>query len=456
MLFLARADPLTFPSVPKASAPLAWRCTALGLALCAGLASATTVWAQTAPVCQQAAHGAAEPLSLQAALQRVDCHPMVRAAQASLRGARADEITAGQRPNPNLTLGAYSVPRTGLGAGRFMDKAFDHQIRVDQLIERGSKRALRQLVASGQAQSAAGELAQARADAKADIAAAYLDLQAALARSQALRAFVEGSEQALKLLVARVRAGDSPAIEAARLRTEHARLQADEAQAQAESAVLRARLAVVMGLDGVLPSLKMSVDWAPEPRLLPDMGTDDLLARRADVQATRARSQAAERLHQLAQAQRIRDVTIGLQADRYPATVVNPSGNGNTVSISATVPLFIGHAYEGEVARALADWQQAQDQEAMVREAARALIDQSRAEWLSAGRRLKLADEELLPAAERLAMAAEAAWARGGSSLLEVIEARRALRAARLEALSARAEAAKAAWRWQSLESARP
>lgn len=451
---------MSFFSTSEALAPVVRRCAAMAVVAGVLLNPGGPTWAQEqAQVqagCRPAALGTAEPLSLQAALERVECHPVVRAAQAALRGARADEITAGQRPNPNLTLGAYSVPRNGLGAGRFMDKAFDHQVRVDQLVERGGKRALRQLVAAGQAQSAAGELAQARADAQADIAAAYLDLQAALARTQALRAFVEGSEQALKLLDARVRAGDAPAIEAARLRTEHARLQADEAQALAEMAAMRSRLAVAMGVDGVLPMLKASEDWAPGTRLADDIPTDELLARRADVQAARARSQAAERLHQLALAQRTRDVTIGLQADRYPATVVNPSGNGNTVSISATVPLFIGHAYEGEVARALADWQQAQDQEALVREAARAVIEQTRAEWRSAGRRLKLADEELLPAAERLATAAEAAWARGGSSLLELIEARRALRAARLEALSARAEAAKAAWRWQSLEPARP
>ena len=140
----------------------------------------------------------------------------------------------------------------------------------------------------------------------------------------------------------------------------------------------------------------------------------------------------------------------------HRAGAANPSGNGNTVSLTASVPLFLGHAYEGEIARAMADWQQAQDQEAQVREAARALIDQTRAEWLSARQRVRLAQDELLPASERLATAAEAAWARGGSSLLELIEARRALRAARLEALAARADAAKAAWRWQSLDTPAP
>ena len=424
---------------------LVWACSPLALV-------PVPAQAQAAPSCAPSLAPTSAGLSLQDALARVDCHPLVRAATAQLRGARADETTAGQRPNPNLTVGAYSIPRTGLGPGRFMDKPFDHQVRLDQLIERGGKRTLRQEAAAGQAQSADRELAQARADAQFDLASAYWDVQSAGARSQALGAFVEGSAQALQLLEARVKAGDAPAIEAARWRTEHARLQAEEAQAQAEMAGMRARLAVAMGLSGALPTVAASADGVGLSRLDADTPLDTLLSRRADVQAARARAQAAERLHRLAQAQRTRDVTVGLQADRYPATLAYPSGNGNTVSFTATVPLFLGHAYEGEIARAQADWQWAQDQEALVREAAAALIEQSRAELRSARHRLQLAEADLLPAAERLAVAAEAAWARGGSSLLELIEARRALRAARLEVLTARAEAAKATWRWQSLD----
>ena len=394
-------------------------------------------------------------LSLEMALQRADCHPAVRTAQGMLRGAQADEVTAGQRANPNLTVGAVSVPRAGLGAGRFMDKAFDHQIRLDQLVERGDKRGLRQQVAAGQARSAAAELSQARADARADVASVYLDLQSALARAETLRHFVDAGEQSLRLLQARVQAGDAPAMDGARMRTELARLQTEQAQAVAETAAMRARLAVLTGWNGGSPALEPSERWLPAS--LPDeqASTEELLSRRADVQAAHARTSAAERLHRLAQAQRTRDVTLGLQADRYPVSAGNTSGNGNTVSLTATVPLFLGHAFEGEIARAQADWLMAQDQETLVRQAAWAFIEQARAELQSTRRRLDLARTELLPAAERLAAAAEAAWTRGGSSLSEVIEARRALRAARLEELTARAEAAKAAWRWQTLELSR-
>lgn len=426
---------------------------AYGLLMWAGgLLAAAPVFAQTPSGCAVPVVPGGAGLGLQDALARVDCHPLVRRAAAQLQAARADQTTAGQRPNPNLAVGAYSIPRTGMAAGRFMDKPFDHQLRVDQLIERGGKRALRQEAAAGQVRSADRELAQARADAQFDLAAAFLDVQSALARSEALRAFVVASTQTLVLLDARVRAGDAPAIEAARWRTEHARLQAEEASAQAETAAARARLAVAMGLSGPVPTVAGTLDGVDLSRLDADTPTDVLLGRRADVRAAVARTQAAERLVRLAQAQRTRDVTIGVQADRYPSTPANPSGNGNTVSFGASVPLFLAHAFEGEIARAQADWQWAQDQEALVREAAGALIEQSRAERRSSLSRLRLAELELLPAAERLAQAAEAAWARGGSSLLELIEARRALRAARLEVLNARAEAAKATWRWQSLD----
>ena len=59
-------------------------------------------------------------------------------------GATAEAQTAGQRPNPDLTINALSIsPQSGLGGGPLKDKKMDTQFRLDQLIERGGKRDLR-------------------------------------------------------------------------------------------------------------------------------------------------------------------------------------------------------------------------------------------------------------------------------------------------------------------------
>jgi cobalt-zinc-cadmium efflux system outer membrane protein len=70
---------------------------------------------------------------------------------------------------------------------------------------------------------------------------------------------------------------------------------------------------------------------------------------------------------------------------------------------------------------------------------------QARTRVATAAARQRLAADELAPAAQRVADAAEIAYRRGAISLLEVLEARRSLRAAQIERINAEADAAKAA-----------
>lgn len=65
-------------------------------------------------------------------------------ARAAVSGAEADVRSAGQIPNPQLSLNVSEIsPSTGYGAGPWKDKKMDNALRLDQLIERGSKRELR-------------------------------------------------------------------------------------------------------------------------------------------------------------------------------------------------------------------------------------------------------------------------------------------------------------------------
>ncbi len=427
--------------------------TAMGLPL---PAAASTITDSAGPnPCTTPSPGEPRPLlDLEKALARVECHPLVRAARARLQGTRADEIAAGQRPNPALTVGANSIPRNGGGNGSFLDKAFDHQLRVDQAIERGGKRELRLRAARFQQQAASADVEQAFVDSRIDVTSAFLDLQTAQARVQALQAFVELNTQALQLLDRRVKAGDAPAMDLARLQADDARIRSEAAQATAEAAALRARLALALGVDADVAAWTSVTGVATYTTR--DSELEPLLERRGDVRAARQRSEAAREALRLAQSQRTRDVVVGVQANRYPATPVNPSGSGNTLSLSATVPLFTAHAYEGEIARAQADLELAQLDEAQVRAAARATTEQLMGERRAAQARLKVIDEQLMPAAQRLADAAEAAYTRGGTGMLELLDARRALRAARLELITAQTQAARAEWHWRFLTAIAP
>ena len=62
-------------------------------------------------------------------------------ARTAVAGAEADLLTAGQLPNPQVSLNITQIsPWSGYGAGPWKDKKMDNVLRLDQLIERGGKR----------------------------------------------------------------------------------------------------------------------------------------------------------------------------------------------------------------------------------------------------------------------------------------------------------------------------
>ena len=407
------------------------------------------------PVCSDLAASAAATLSLAQALARVaDCHPDVRAARALLGAAGADVQVAGQGPNPQLTLGAGSIGN-GLGAGSLWQKTYDHSARIDQLIERGNKPALRLAAAEAARQAVQADLTEARRRAASAVAHAHQDLWAAQGRRLQLQAAAALNTESLRLLERRVKAGDAPALDATRFRLDDARLQADLRQAEADGADLQRQLALLIGAAPVARQLQaQAVDLGPEvaaslPALPDNTQAAEAAERRPDVLAAGARLRAAEQLRDLAAAGRTRDVTVGLQLDHWPTSPTNSSGTGNTVSLSVSVPLFIRHANEGELARAEADVSTAQDALRRSRDTAAAELARTAAQARNAAERRRLVVEQLEPAAEKVAAGAELAYQRGASSALEVLDARRSLRAVRIERVNADADLAKALADWQ-------
>lgn len=389
----------------------------------------------------------ASALTLAAALQRTgDCHPDVRAAAGALAAARADVITSTQGPNPQLTLGAGSVSRD-LSKGSLWNKTFDHQVRVDQTIERGGKPALRRATAEALREASRADLAEALRRARLSVTQGYFELAAALARRDETAAALDLAKDAQRAQNLRVKAGDAAPIDATRLALDAVRVQADLRQAEADVHAARVQLATMLGAEFSVDVLRPADPWAPTSVLSSqsspaEPSSTDL---RPDVLAAQMRLNAAEQARELAQSQRVRDVSVGLQLDRWPVSATNASGTGNTVSVSLSVPLFVRHGLEGEMARAEADVANAREALRRAQLAAQSDLAQARSRWGAASARRRLATEELAPAADRVAAGAELAYRRGATSLLDVLDARRSLRAARIERINAEADGAKAA-----------
>jgi cobalt-zinc-cadmium efflux system outer membrane protein len=381
------------------------------------------------------------PMTLALADARMDaCNREVRAARLAIDTAHADLRIAAQRPNPNLTLGASNVnPHAGLGSGPLPNKTFDSSVRLDQLIERGDKARWRRAQAEAALAAARAEAKEVLRQQRLQTRAAFFDLAAAQDKARVQEEFVGISEAAMGAAGKRLGAGDVSAAEANRFRLDAARASADLAQARAERQRARLELAKLLGAEPWSARLEVSLpDQWPTPV--------DKLARgdRPDVAATRYRLEAAEAAFQLARSLATRDVTVGLQADRWPVSESNTQGTGVSYSLSVQIPLHWRHANEGEAARAYAERENARAAMLRAESLARGDAESAEADWQLAQERRRRLESEVRPLAIEVSRAAEYSYSKGATGVLDLLEARRSLKAVELEDAQAVADMGRA------------
>jgi cobalt-zinc-cadmium efflux system outer membrane protein len=407
------------------------------------LAAAMTCRAQAPGPCMPVP---AQPLTLAAAEQRIEpCNREVRAAALAVDAARGDLRIAGQRPNPTLSLTVNNMsPHAGLGSGSLRDKAMDQEVRLEQLIERGGKPGLR--VAQGEAnvRAAQADLAEQKRQQRLAVRTAFFELAAVQERVTLQREFRTFAQESVGASRRRLDAGDIATSEANRFRLDAVRVENDLRQAETDLYRARLELARLLGAESMAPSLQVAADWMLAARP-PASGE------RPDVVAARLRVEAAENARELARQLGTRDVTLGLEADRSPVTDVNPTATGITYGVSISIPLFVRHRSEGELAKALAELEIARAALERVRAQADAEARVAEQEWSAASERRERLEKEVRPIARDVASAAEYAYSRGTTGVLDLLDARRSLKGVELDELQARVEAAKA---WARREAA--
>ena len=366
----------------------------------------------------------------------------LRLAQEATLGAVAELRTAGQRPNPEVTLAALSIsPSSGLGAGGLKDKKMDTVLRLDQLIERGSKRELRVKGAEARLDAAYFDFDEAARQQLAVLHYAYYNLhlaQETLALAGETAALYGKGADAGKL---RLKAGDIAPVDLTRLQIDQARAETEARQAQSGLDQAQLALAYLTGQEAQAGQLFAADNW---PAV--DEQTLNLVAleQRPDLEAARRRMVAAEADRDLARAQKKRNVTIGVQ---YEHNMQNAPTNSYGFGVS--VPVFIWHEYEGEIAKAESDYNIARLQYEQLQAQAFGQAAQARNALLAARDRRKRLENGLLVDAERVAKAAEFAYTKGAMALMDLLDARRTLRQIQIEAASGRADYAKAYSDWQ-------
>ena len=361
----------------------------------------------------------------------------LRAARRAVESAEAQQMIAGARPNAT-----FSINSSGIGSSAKPDTVF----RIDQPFERGNKRDLRLDAAAGLQRAARNDSLDVLRQQFALLRGSYFDLKLAQERAQVLAETAQLFSVTLAAAQRRLKAGDLAPADVAKVQVDHERAQNDARGAQADFARAQIALAYLIGAEREAPELRATDPW-PTPERADIAALERAIEERPDVVAARQRVEAAEKLRDLARAQRTRDVTLGAQYERFPGNV--PS---NSVGIGFAVPLFTGYDFSGDIQKAEVDRYAAMDALARARAVAMNELRRAAGDLNAAAERIERFDGSLLGAANQSAQATEFAFSRGAISVLEVLDARRTLRAVRLEALAARTDYAKALAAWTAAQ----
>jgi cobalt-zinc-cadmium efflux system outer membrane protein len=403
-------------------------------------AVARPAWATAEEPCSGA-------VSLATAEQRLLlANPDLQLARRAIDAARADLQTAGERPNPTLNLSSsgYDV-QTGPGHGSAWRRPVDTVVELEQPLERGGKRGLRREVAQQGVRAASADFDDQLRQSTLALRQAFHDLHLAGEKLAIDREVDALQAQTLQAAERRLAAGDISQADLARLRVEAFKASNDVRQAEADTQLAGVALGYLMGCPRAA-GLDAADDW-PAPAAPDGAGEESA---RADVVAAQQRLEQAHRAVALARAAQTRDISVSVQYEHYPGGVPAPERGDDLVGVGVSIPLFIYHAYDGELARSLADEASADDALLRVREQAAADLAQARNALASAADQARNYREQILPQAQQAADAIEYAYAHGALPLLDLLDARRTLRSTRIEAVTAQADYAKALAAWDA------
>lgn len=344
-------------------------------------------------------------------------NPAVHAASETVAEARAQAVQGAAFPDPSLLgelSGQKSVFRPGTYTGQALALGFDVPFPTKILLERRIGQAGVDATDFGYRQ-----LRQQTADATAR---AYDALLVAELRNRQLREALDLARSFLAKTRARAKAGTAPGLDVIRARVEVASARNDLLANGQDLADSRAELNRQMGRGlgaGIEPADSLFV-----PDTVPDLGT---LVARAAVSRPELNGLARERVGARAAASLARSFWLPDLSLSFEKDLATDAPTSYTTDLSISVPLFFWNHTRGEVAEASHRVRELDDS---YRDAVAAVEQQVRTAYtaaVTARRQALYLRDELVPEARKAFEIATTSYGIGGSSSLEVIDARRTL-----------------------------
>jgi cobalt-zinc-cadmium efflux system outer membrane protein len=354
-------------------------------------------------------------------------NPTLLAAQANLRAVRAQELQAGVRANPQLTLDGTNVSLPGDGS---QGNPYEYDAQVSRLFERGEKRRWR----LDQAKATTG---QTQAQLEDTVRQTVLTIKTAFTKMLIAKAALELANASLKdyrhevdISRDRYQAGDMAKLDFERIDLQLGDLESDAANDEITLAQSSDQLQTLIG------SAAMKDDFDITGDIVPPVVTnkrEDLLAaaiaKRPDFLAANFGVTAAAANTRLAYANGTADPT--LQA------AYNRSGDYNSGGFSVTIPLRFFDKNQGN--KQTAEFQQAASVLTATAAKNQVVSDVEQA-WVGYTKAKALSDrfsEHYLDESRDILSISQYSFEHGGLALIDYLDALRDARSATNNALNA-------------------
>jgi cobalt-zinc-cadmium efflux system outer membrane protein len=334
------------------------------------------------------------------------------------QATRAQEITAGLRPNPVAT---YTADQLGK-----KDVDQQHIVTLGQPIELGGKRERRLTSARAAIRVSEYELADVRRQVIAQVKKAFTDVLVAQATLSLAQENLKSLDELEKIQRFRAERGDISELELTRIQVQRFAFERDAADARQAIEAAKITLRAVAAPDTLPGTFEVAGDleFRDRPFTREELYRMTLL-NRPDVQAAEAARDKARADVNLARANAWWDVTPQLEYQRL--------GKDNLFGFGVSMPIRIFDRNQGEIARTRAEVSRVDALREAASIQALAEVDTALAAVQVSRDKVVLLRDTYLPKAQKARDTVEFAYRRGGVSLLDYLDAQRTYRETALE-----------------------
>ena len=363
-------------------------------------------------------------LTLDQALQMaVARNQALEAQRLAVDMAKADEVTAGLKPNLGVSFGVDGFPLfspSQINGGFFKDVA-SYSTSASYLFERGGKRRNRIALAQATTDVTAKAALDAERNVRFQTAQAFVNVLLAKSTLDLAQQNLKSFSEVVDVNRQRVASGDLAEADFYKINLQKLQFEQDVSAAEVGLVQARAGLRQLLGYDAVADDFDVvgELKYTPQTMDLESL-KQQALDSRADLQAARSNVDLAKNNVSLQLSNRARDLSGDID---YSHT-----GPDNTMGVGVSIDLPIHDRNQGNIAHSQVQLRQATESELAARYLVLTDVVSAYAAWQTSQKVVSLYESGYLNQAQQSLEISRYVYQRGAGSLLDLLDAERTYR----------------------------